>query len=62
MTEQEQLMENCPHVWVYDHQYNDDVFLRCPRCGMVRIAMPGETAARVSRELLIRHDGKDGDV
>lgn len=55
-------MERCPHVWVYDHRQFDDVFLRCPRCGMVRIAMPGETAARVYRELKIRHDEKDGDV
>lgn len=62
MSDQEKRMESCSHVWEYYTQTFDDVFLRCPRCGMVRIAMPGETAARVSRELLIRHDGKDGDV
>lgn len=55
-------MESCSHVWVYDHTDHDTVFLRCPYCGMVRIAMPGEVAARVSRELRIRHDDKDGDV
>lgn len=58
MTEQEQLMENCPHVWVYDHQYNDDVFLRCPRCGMVRLSMPGEIVARLHRP---QKTGQDGD-
>ena len=54
--------ETCSHVWVYDHMQFEDVFMRCPRCGLVRIAYPGETAARVIRELKIRHDEKDGDV
>jgi hypothetical protein len=62
MTEQEMKMEQCHHVWVYDHRGFDDVWLRCPRCGMIRMAMPGETCHIVSRELKIRHDGKDGDV
>ena len=55
-------METCSHVWVYDHSGFDGVFLRCPRCGMTRLAYPGETAARVAKELKIRHDDKDGDV
>ena len=54
--------ENCHHCWIYDHQSFDDVFLRCPRCGLVRISYPGEIVARVARELRIRHDGEDGDV
>ena len=62
MTEHEKQMENCSHAWVFDHIKNEEVFLRCPRCGMLRPAYPGEPAARVSRELRIRHDGKDGDV
>jgi hypothetical protein len=51
-------MEQCFHVWVYDHQYNDDVFLRCPRCGMVRLSMPGEIVARLHRP---QRTGQDGD-
>lgn len=52
----------CAHVWVYDHQAFEDIFLRCPYCGMVRLAELGEPAARVSKELNIRHDDQDGDV
>ena len=55
-------MKRCSHVWVYDHTQFEDVYMRCPRCGLVRIAYPGETVAMVSRELKIRHDEKDGDV
>lgn len=55
-------MENCQHVWVYDHRDYETLYVKCPRCGMVRPTYPGEVAARVSRELKIRHDGKDGDV
>lgn len=63
MTEQELKMENCSHAWVYSHcGTNDDVYLRCPYCGMERLAMPGETAHLVNRELKIRHDNVDGDV
>lgn len=62
MTEQEKLMENCSHVWVYDGMQFEDVFLRCPRCGMIRMAMPGETNHIVSKELKIRHDGEEGDT
>lgn len=62
MTDQEKLMETCSHAWVYDGQQFDDVFLCCPYCGMIRMAMPGETSHIVSRELKIRHDGEDGDV
>lgn len=54
--------EFCQHVWIYDHASFDDVFLRCPRCGMIRVAYPGETAVRVAQGLKIRHDGRDGDV
>lgn len=54
--------ETCQHVWIYDHADFDNVFLRCPRCGMIRVAYPGETCHVVSRELHIRHDGRDGDV
>lgn len=61
MTDQEKRMESCSHVWEYYTQTFDDVFLRCLRCGMVRIAMPGETCHMVSRELKIRHDGEEGD-
>jgi len=55
-------MESCFHSWVYDHCAGEDVFIRCPYCGMVRIAMPGETSHLVNRELNIRHDDRDGDV
>ena len=61
MTDQEKRMEECHHIWEYYTTTFDDVFLRCPRCGMVRIAYPGERAARVSRELKIWHDGEEGD-
>lgn len=54
--------DSCPHDWEYYTKTFDDVFLRCSMCGMVRIAKPGEITYLVSRELLIRHDGKDGDV
>lgn len=62
MTDQEKRMDTCSHVWVYDHCEHDTVFMRCPYCNMVRMAMPGETAHLVNRELQIRHDDKDGDV
>lgn len=54
--------ESCSHVWEYYTTTFDDTYLRCPRCGMVRLAYPGETATRVSRELHIRHDGEEGDA
>lgn len=60
MTDQEKRMESCSHVWEYYTQTFDDVFLRCPRCGMVRIAAPGETVARVSRPQMSRDGEKDG--
>ena len=60
MTDQEKKMESCSHVWEYYTQTFDDVFLRCPRCGMVRIAAPGETVARVNRPQMSRDGEKDG--
>ena len=51
--------ESCQHVWIYDHADFDDVFLRC---GMIRVAYPGETCHVVSRELHIRHDAEEGDT
>lgn len=62
MTENEKAMETCQHVWVYDHREHETLFVKCPRCGLTRPTLPGEAAARVGRELRIRHDGKDGDV
>ena len=41
-------VENCNHVWVYDHESFDTVFLRCPRCNMIRLAGPGEIVARLN--------------
>ena len=61
MTDQEKRMDTCSHVWIYDHTEHDTVYMRCPRCQMVRLAMPGETCHMVSRELKIRHDGEEGD-
>lgn len=58
MTEHEQEMEQCPHVWIYDHQSFDDVYLRCPRCGMVRLSAPGEIVARINRR---QDTGRDQD-
>ena len=40
MTEQEKQMELCSHAWIYDHTEYDTVYLRCPYCNMVRMAMP----------------------
>ena len=54
--------EACDHEWVYDGSQFDTTYLRCHLCGAIRIAMPGEKASLVTKELLIRHDGKDGDV
>lgn len=62
MTEHEKLMDVCSHVWVYDHCDHDAVYMRCPYCQMVRLAMPGEPCHMVSNELKIRHDDQDGDV
>lgn len=47
MTEQEKQMELCSHVWIYDHTEYDTVYLRCPYCNMVRMAMPGEPCQMV---------------
>lgn len=60
--DQQKRMEECFHVWQYDHTEHDAVYMRCPYCNMVRLAMPGETAHLVSTELRIRHDNEDGDV
>ena len=54
--------ETCQHVWIYDHLVYDTLYMKCPRCGLERPSYPGEIAARVSKELHIRHDDKDGDV
>lgn len=62
MTEHEKLMDICSHVWVYDHCDHDAVYMRCPYCNMVRLAMPGEPCHMVSKELRIRHDGEEGDT
>ena len=42
-------METCSHVWEYDHESFDTVYMRCPYCNLVRIAYPGETVARINR-------------
>jgi DNA-directed RNA polymerase subunit RPC12/RpoP len=55
-------MESCSHIWIYDHTDHDTVYMRCPYCNMVRLAMPGEPCHVVSRELNIRHDGEEGDA
>ena len=55
-------MEQCMHVWVYDRIDMDVLYMKCQYCGQIRPSMPGEVAARVSRELKIRHDETDGDV
>lgn len=62
MTEHEQKMESCSHVWTYDHCDHDVVYMRCPYCQMLRPAMPGEPCRMVSNELKIRHDGEEGDT
>lgn len=62
MTEQEKKMESCFHAWIYDHTEHETVYMRCPYCNMVRMAMPGEPVHLVSKELKIRHDGEDGDA
>ena len=55
-------IEQCMHPWVYDHRDYETMYVRCIYCHQIRPTMPGEIAARVSRELKIRHDDKDGDV
>ena len=62
MTDHERQMEQCQHVWIYDHLEHEILYMKCPRCGQIRPTMPGESACRISRELNIRHDDKDGDV
>lgn len=62
MTEHEKMMDVCSHVWVYDHCDHDAVYMRCPRCQMVRLATPGEPSHLISNELKIRHDGEEGDT
>ena len=62
MTEQEKRMEQCSHVWVYAGTSFDDVFVRCPRCGLTRVAMPGETTHLVNRELKVGKNDEGGDV
>lgn len=62
MTEQEKQMEFCSHAWIYDHTEYHTVYLRCPYCNMVRMAMPGEPCQMVRRELNIRRNGEDGDA
>ena len=54
--------ETCLHAWVYDHRDYENMYMRCIYCHQIRPTYPGECAARVSRELRIRHDDKDGDV
>lgn len=51
MTEQEKQMELCSHAWIYDHTEYDTVYLRCPYCNMVRMAMPGEPCQMVSHPI-----------
>lgn len=58
MTDQEQ----CQHVWLYDHQVYEIIYMRCPYCGLIRPAYPGEVATQIAMGLKIRHDDKDGDV
>ena len=62
MTEHEKQMENCQHVWIYDHLEYETLYMRCPRCGLTRPSYPGEVATRIGKGLKIRHDGQDGDV
>ena len=62
MNDNELKMESCSHVWVYDHTDHDTVYMRCPYCNMVRLAMPGEPCHIVNQELKIRHDGEEGDA
>lgn len=62
MTEQEKKMQECQHAWQYEGESFGDRFVRCPLCGMVRIALPWETVYMVSKELRIRHDGEEGDA
>ena len=56
----------CQHLWVYDHKDFMDIFVRCLKCGAVRLANGGEKVSLVANvtamELNIRHDDKDGDV
>lgn len=52
----------CQHIWLYDHREYETLYMRCPRCGMIRPTYPGEVASQVAKGLKIRHDGKDGDV
>ena len=71
MTEQEKrhgssdtdrMVEECPHAWQYEGESFGDRFVRCARCGMVRMAMPWEPVHLVSKELRIRHDNEEGDA
>lgn len=62
MTEQKKKMENCFHAWIYDNTEHETVYMRCPYCNMLRMAMPGEPVHLVSKELRIRYDDKDGDI
>ena len=55
-------MENCNHVWEYYTTTFDDVFLKCPRCGMVRVAMPWEAAARINKPQRTRPEEDDHDA
>ena len=60
MDEYEKRIENCKHVWVYGGTSFDDTFMRCPYCGFVRLAMPGETAHLINREMKTGPDRKEG--
>lgn len=59
MTDQEKRMEQCDHAWEYFTTTFDDVFLRCARCGFVRLAMPGESVHKMDRPQMV--DPEDGE-
>ena len=54
--------KTCQHVWIYDHKDYWKLYMRCTKCGKVRVSAPGESAAWTAKMLRIRHDGEDGDV
>lgn len=62
MTDQEKKTDECQHAWQYEGESFGDRFVRCAKCGMLRMAMPWETVHLVSKELRIRHDGEEGDA
>ena len=62
MAENECKFNECQHIWVYSRRDYETLYVKCSRCGLERPTMPGKSAIRVSRELNMRHDDRDGDV